>query len=321
MLDRQPASFFVSLPLRTLVVHPFRPDFSNDLLPKLHAELWSDWFGYLHGGWATPTRLERVTGSMQSVLGLAADALAVAGLLALALPALVRAVRRREANTPLAVLALLAVVSFAAFVVMLLRFPQRYGDPIKTSYLLFTTPCWAVFSVAAWSWLRARSHHLHVALVGIAALYVASYGTDLGAALSNAGGPRSLGGAAGYVDLVTSFQQNSPTPGLGGTIDFLAGVENTGDQTASSLVLTVRLPPGLRLVGPPYHERGPGCVGTSAVRCDLDFLAGGSSTLIRYSVQVIAPGPQTMTAMATSAAPDARPGDNAATATVEAAPG
>jgi uncharacterized repeat protein (TIGR01451 family) len=321
MLDRQPASFFVSLPLRTLVVHPFRPDFSDDLLPKLHAELWSDWFGYLHGGWGAPTQLERVTGSTQSVLGLAADALAVAGLLALALPALVRAVRRQDTNPALAVLALLAVVSCAAFVVMLLRFPQRYGDPIKTSYLLFTTPCWAVFSVAAWSWVRARSRRVHLALVAIAALYVVSYGTDLGAALSNAGGPRSLGGAAGYVDLVTSLQQNSPTPGLGGTIDFLAGIENTGDQTASSLVLTVQLPPGLRLVGPPYHERGRGCEGTSVIRCDLDFLAGGSSTLIRYSVQVTGPGPQTMTAVATSSAPDARPGDNAATTTVEAAPG
>ena len=101
MLDRQPASFFVSLPLRTLVVHPFRPDFSDDLLPKLHAELWSDWFGYLHGGWAAPTRLERVTASTPERARLRRRrARGRPGSLALALPALARALRRQEANTP-----------------------------------------------------------------------------------------------------------------------------------------------------------------------------------------------------------------------------
>jgi hypothetical protein len=317
MLPRQPASFYVSFPLRTVIVHPYRPDFADELLPKLHAELWSDWFGYVHGGWGAPTRLERVTGSTQSVLGFAGDLLALTGLFALALPAAVRVVRRREANAALAILALLAVASFATFVVMLIRFPQRYGDPIKTSYLLFTTPCWAVFSVAAWSWIRARSRRLHLLLAAVAGLYVISYATDLGATLSRAAGPQSLGGAAGYVDLVTSFQQNSPNPGVGGTIDFLAGVENTGDQTAPSLVLEVHLPNGMRLVGRPYYQRGSGCTGTSTITCNLDFLAGGSSTLIRYSVRVTKPGALTMTAVATSAIPDARPGDNSASYTID----
>jgi uncharacterized repeat protein (TIGR01451 family) len=317
MLPGQPASFYVSFPLRTVIVHPYRPDFADDLLPKLHAELWSDWFGYLHGGWGAPTRLERITGSTQSVLGLAGDLLALTGLFALALPAAVRVVRRREANAGLAILALLALVSFAAFVVMLIRFPQRYGDPIKSSYLLFTTPCWAVFSVAAWSWLRSRSRRLHLLLVAVAGLYVISYAADLGGTLSHAASPPPSGGLAGYVDLVTSFQQNSPNPGVGGTIDFLTGVQNTGDQTAGSLVLTVHLPDGMRLVGPPFYERGSGCTGSSTITCDLDFLAGGSSTLIRYSVRVTRPGPLTMTAAATSAVPDARPGDNIASYTVD----
>ena len=84
-------------------------------------------------------------------------------------------------------------------------------------------------------------------------------------------------------------------------------------------MLTVHLPDGMRLVGPPFYERGSGCTGTSTITCDLDFLAGGSSTLIRYSVQVTKPGPLTMTAVATSAAPDARPGDNTASYTVDLA--
>ena len=228
-----------------------------------------------------------------------------------------RVVRRREGNAALAVLALIAVASFAAFVVMLVRFPQRYGDPIKSSYLLFTTPCWAVFSVAAWSWIRSRSRRLHLVLAAAAVLYVVSYATDLGSGLAEAPAPPPLGGLAGYVDLVTSFQQNSPNPGVGGTIDFLTGVTNTGDQTAGSLVLTLTLPDGLRLVGPPFYERGSGCTGTATITCKLDFLAGGSSTLIRYSVRVTKPGPLKMTAVATSDVPDARPGDNSASYTVD----
>ena len=323
MLAHQPASFYVSVPLRTVVVHPYRPDFSDALFAKLHAELWSDWFGYLHGGWGSPSTLERGTASSQSVLGLAGDALALAGLGALALPAALRVLRRRGQGTAddgLAVLAFLALASFAGFVVMLIRFPQQYGDPIKSSYLLFTTPCWAVFAVAAWTWLRARSRRLGLLLAAVGALYVVSYGTDLADALSRAAGPRGPGGLSGFVDLVAGFQQNSPNPGVGGTIDFLAGVQNTGDQTASDLVLTVKLPPGMRLLGPPFYERGSGCTGTSTIVCDLDFLAGGSSTLIRYSVQVTRPGPQTMTATATSSAPDARPGDNTAEFTVDLSP-
>ena len=320
MLDHQPPSFYVSFPLRTLVVHPFEPDFSNELFPKLHAELWSDWFRVIHQ--QSPTRLERVTASSQSVLGFFGDALALGGLVALAIPGALRVLRRSSrapADVGLGVLALLALVSFAAFVVTLIRFPQQYGDPIKSSYLLFTTPAWAVFSVAAWAALL-RHKRLGIALIAVAGLYAVSYTTDLGAALSQPTGPRLIGGNAGFVDLNAGIQQNSPNPGLGGTIDFLTGVVNTGDQTASNVVLTVKLPAGMKLLGPPFYERGSGCTGSTTIVCNLDFLAGGSSTLIRYSVQVTGAGPQTITATASTSDLDVRPGDNTTSYTVELAP-
>jgi uncharacterized repeat protein (TIGR01451 family) len=320
MMGRQPASFYFSVPLESLVVHPYRPDFSDALLPKLHAELWSDWFGGIHD-WDEPTRVEKATASTQSVLGLLADALAIGGLALLAVPALVRILRRREetrSDVGLAVLGLLAVVSFAAFTVMLIRFPQRYGDPIKTSYLLFTTPCWAIFSVAAWSKLR-RHHRVNLLLVAAAVAYVASYTADLSSALAQPSGT-PVGGAAGFVDLQATIQQTSPNPGLGGDIDFLVGVVNAGNQTAGSVVLTVRLPAGMRLLGAPYYERGSGCSGSRTIVCPLDFLAGGDSTLIRYSVQVTGAGPQTTTAGVSSSATDANPGDNQATYSVTLAP-
>jgi uncharacterized repeat protein (TIGR01451 family) len=321
MMNRQPPSFYVSFPLRTLVVHPYVPDFSNDLLPKLHAELWSDWFGVIHP--PTRTHLERVTASSQSVLGFVADALALGGLAALAVPAALRVLGRRSrapADVGLGVLALLAVGAFAAFVVTLIRFPQHYGDPIKSSYLLFTTPAWAIFSVGAWAALR-RHRRLGIALAAVAGLYVVSYGTDLGAALAQHTGPRLIGGNAGFVDLNASIQQTSPNPGLGGTIDFGTGVLNTGNQTAGNVVLTVQLPSGMRLLGPPFYERGSGCRGTSTIVCNLDFLAGGNSTLIRYSVQVTGAGPQTIVASASSSDIDAQPRDNQTSYTVELAPG
>jgi uncharacterized repeat protein (TIGR01451 family) len=320
MMGRQPASFYFSVPLESLVVHPYRPDFSDALLPKLHAELWSDWFGGIHD-WDHPTRVEKVTASTQSVFGLFADALAIGGLVLLAVPALVRLLRRREgvpADVGLGVLGLLALVSFAAFTVMQIRFPQQYGDPIKSSYLLFTTPCWAVFSVAAWSRLRRR-RRLNLFLVLVAVLSVASYTADLGSALARPSGT-PVGGAAGFVDLQATIQQTSPSPGLGGNIDFLVGVTNAGNQTAGDVVLTVRLPSGMRLLGAPYYERGSGCSGSQTIVCPLDFLAGGDSTLIRYSVQVTGAGPQTTTAGVSTSAIDASPGDNRATYSVTLAP-
>jgi uncharacterized repeat protein (TIGR01451 family) len=317
MLSHQPRSFYVSFPARSLVVHPFRPDFSNQLLPQLHAELWSDWFGVIHGS-RTSWGLERATASSQSVLGFVFDALAIGGLAVLAIPAGWRVLRRRSrapADVGLGLLAALAVVTFAAFVTELIRFPQQYGDPIKSSYLLFTAPCWAAFTVAAWTALQRR-RQLGVALAVAGALYIVSYGADLAGALTRPTGTY-VGGAAGYVDLAAGIQQNSPTPGVGGNIDFAAGVQNLGNQTATNLVFTVRLPSGMRLLGPPFYERGSGCTGSSTIECDLDFLAGKSSTLIRFSVQVTQPGPQTMTATATSAETDVHSGDNTATYTVD----
>jgi len=118
MMSHQPASFYVSFPLRSLVAHPFRPDFSDQLLPKLHAELWSDWFGVVHGD-RPSWNLERVTSSTQSVLGFVADLLALGGLVALAVPAAVRVLRRRSrapTDVGLGLLGTLAVASVAAFV-------------------------------------------------------------------------------------------------------------------------------------------------------------------------------------------------------------
>jgi hypothetical protein len=322
-MKSQPLSFYVSFPIGSLVLHPYRPRFSDQLLPKLHADLWSDWFGLLHPFTGSPSRLDRITASTQSVLGFFGDALGIGGLLALAIPAGLRVSRRRQrspADIGLGLLAFIALVAFAGFLVMLLRFPQEFGDPIKSSYLLFTAPAWAIFSIAAWGELRRRRPALSRLLVAVAALYVVSYTADLSAAFADWTGPRSAGGLAGIVDLNTMIQQTSPSPDVGGEVDFLVGVGNTGDQTGSNVILTVTLAPSMHLLGPPFYERGGGCTGTTTLRCNLGFLAANSSTLIRFGVLVQQGGPQTIVASVSSSAQDANPSDNTSSFTVDLKP-
>jgi hypothetical protein len=177
LADGQPLSFFVSFPVRDLVVHPFRPAFQNELLPQFHAELWSDWFGALHGFWGDPSGAARFFASSQSVLGLGADALAVGGLLLAGVPAVRRLLvgGRRPGDLGWSTALVVAAVAWAAFVVTLLRFPQAEGDPIKSTYLLFLAPVFALGGVEAGRRLWRRAVGWRIALVAWCVLYAVSY--------------------------------------------------------------------------------------------------------------------------------------------------
>ncbi|MEX2645748.1 MAG: hypothetical protein WD249_05750 [Gaiellaceae bacterium] len=131
----QPREFYISAPVEDLVLHPYRPAFAGQLWPQFHADLWSDWFGGQHGLWQeAPGAATRVFLSSQSVLGLAFSVVAIAGLWFL---------RRWP------VLLGVVGVTWIGFVVQLIRFPQAGGDPIKSSYLLFLAPIFALAAVEA----------------------------------------------------------------------------------------------------------------------------------------------------------------------------
>jgi Dolichyl-phosphate-mannose-protein mannosyltransferase/Domain of unknown function DUF11 len=317
----EPLSFYTStFPLRALVVHPYREAFVNQLLPQMHADLWSDWFGAFHGGaWQFPTHLDRITASSQSVLGLVGDALALGGLVAFGVPMLIRVLRRRQEGPPgigYAFLALLVLVGFAAFVAQIVRYPQVGGKEIKASYLMFAAPAFAVFSVAAWVALAQRRRRLGVALGVVAALYVVSYPVSLASALSHPYDPRlNLAPSLGYVDLNVAVPPESGSAPLGSEKDFAVWVTNAGTETAFSVELTLQLSRGMRLLGPPAYERGSGCTGTKSVVCRLDFLEPGMSTPIRFGVVLTRPGVQKLVATATSQAVDAHPFDNTGSVT------
>jgi uncharacterized repeat protein (TIGR01451 family) len=321
----EPLSYYVSFPVGSLVLHPYRPRLTNELLPQLHADLWSDWFGAFHQpAFEHPSKVDRVTASSQSVLGLAADALAIGGLVVVGVPALIRLVRRKRLggdDPRFGFLALLAVAAFVGLAAQIVRYPQVGGKEIKASYLMFTAPAWAVFSVAAWIALVRGRPRLKIVLAAAAALYVVSYGTSLAATFTRTYPPLPHPSVpAGYVDLKTSIQQVSPTPGQGGEADFAVFVANQGTGTAQNVVLTIALPAGMKVLGPPSYERGPGCTRSQTIVCPLDFLERGMSTPVRFGVRVGKSGLQVITAAVTSSSVDARPRDNTASLTMTVGP-
>jgi hypothetical protein len=320
----EPRSFFVSFPLRTLVLHPYRPDFANQLLPQLHADLWSDWFGAFHTNhWRGASRLERATASTQSVLGFVGDALALGGLAVIGLPALVRTLRKRERrqrDPALALLALVALAGFAAFTAQVTRYPQIDGVELKASYLMFAVPAFAVFSVGTWLRLARWRSTAGWVLAVSAILYAVSYGTSLAATFEHRYDAQPhLVLSYGYVDLQLSLQGPSQTVPVDNEPTLNLTVENVGTESAGRVVLTIQLDPSMRLLGPPYHERGPGCTGAQTVTCHLDFLPPGVTTPVRLGVELTRAGLHTVTASVTSYELDAHPADNRASIAIPVA--
>ncbi len=317
----EPLSFYVSAPIGSLLLHPYRERFANELLPQLHADLWSDWFGAFHrDGWSDPTALDRVTASSQSIFGLLGDALAIGGLAAFGIPAVVRLVRRRGAGDPdpaLALLTLVVVVGLVALVAQIVRYPQLGGKEIKASYLLFAAPAFAIFSVSSWLALARRRSWVGPALAAIAALYVVSYGTHLASALGQHYDPRpELTIGSGYYDLRLIVPPVSGTLPIGKAQDVNLSVANAGTGTALAVHVTIDLGPGMELNGPPYTERGSGCTGTTTIDCDLDFLEPGMTTPIHFAVKLTRLGVTTLTASVDSAyGADAHETDNSGSVT------
>jgi 4-amino-4-deoxy-L-arabinose transferase-like glycosyltransferase len=176
MIDHQPLSFYLSFPI-DLVTHPYKPSFMRTLLPRFHAYLWSDWYGGYHN-WGDPKPFATFFASTQSVLGLGGDALVVGSVAMLGVPALIRVARQRDVlptDAGFATLTILFVLSWAAFVGTLTRFPQHDNDPTKARYLLFLAPVAAIFGVAAGQALIRRGGWRRASFLGWVAAYTTSW--------------------------------------------------------------------------------------------------------------------------------------------------
>jgi 4-amino-4-deoxy-L-arabinose transferase-like glycosyltransferase len=150
MLDHEPLSFYTDVPPE-VVTRPWSLLGRNLLFPKFHVGLWSDWSGI--GDFGDPRGTEaKVLATSQSVLGFGGDALVLGGLAWLGVPALWRVLRRRSTMADDGALAGLTVffcVAWAAYLTMLIRFPQRDADPNSPHYLLFLAPVAAIFGLGA----------------------------------------------------------------------------------------------------------------------------------------------------------------------------
>ena len=176
--EGQPRKFYISAPVGDLVLRPYRPHFAGELWPQFHADLWSDWFGSQHRYWPEPPEgATAVFVSSQSVLGLLFAPLALAGLVGFGIPSIRRLARGspRDGDFARAAFLLLTAASWVAFVVTLVRFPQEGGDPIKSSYMLYLAPAFALSALGAALRLWDRGRTWRLSLAAWAVLYAASY--------------------------------------------------------------------------------------------------------------------------------------------------
>jgi uncharacterized repeat protein (TIGR01451 family) len=137
-------------------------------------------------------------------------------------------------------------------------------------------------------------------------------------ATSGGGGGGGGGGGSGSVPnlRVRWTSISNPTPKPGSEVDFTVTVDNLGGAGALQTHLRFTLPPTMRLVGPPAYASGSGCSGTTTIDCNLDYVANGSSTQVKFGVIVSGSGTQTIAATVTSDR-EADPADNTATATLQ----
>ena len=106
------------------------------------------------------------------------DLAALAALAGFGIPAIGRLLRRageHACDFPVAAGTLLAALTWVAFVATLVRFPQRDGDPIKSSYMALLAPVFAIAATGAAAWLWRRGLGWRIAVVAWCALYAVSY--------------------------------------------------------------------------------------------------------------------------------------------------
>ena len=141
---------------------------------------------------------------------------------------------------------------------------------------------------------------------------------NVGAAPQPAPPPSAGGGGGAAPDLVVRATATPAGPAVGDTITYAVSVRNLGGH-ASRVSLGVQLPPQVAYTGS-QSDRGAGCTGTTALRCELDFLAGDLVATVRITGVVRGAGTLTLTAVSSAQPADAHPANDTAGVTVVATP-
>jgi hypothetical protein len=98
-------------------------------------------------------------------------------------------------------------------------------------------------------------------------------------------------------DLTVSVSGSRNLAYQGQEVDFDFVIGNKSEWLGyGPVVLTVALPSGMKLLGPPFHEHGSGCHGARTIRCDLGGLRPDETTPVRLAVRMMSPYAQTLSA-------------------------
>ena len=194
-LSNNPRSFYLGTGGRKLFRDPVRPSFRNQFLPTFYSEAWGDYGCYflVYGidqrartflpGAALEDALLRQTSrnvlltnrvEMGRTLGrvnavaVLPSVLLLLGVLA-AIPSLVTLVRGgADPRRGMPALFLLTVlVTFVAYLALLILYPARSGNMIKATYVLHILPAMALLAADLLARLRERSPRAHRAVVAI----------------------------------------------------------------------------------------------------------------------------------------------------------
>ena len=123
--------------------------------------------------------------------------------------------------------------------------------------------------------------------------------------------PAPAGGSGGPApDLVVQASATPATPAVGSAITYTVTVRNFGGPAARAL-LAVKLPSQVAYVSS-QSDRGPGCIGTTALSCDLDFLAGDLVATVRIGAVVREPGTLAFAAVSSAQPADPQPANDTA---------
>jgi hypothetical protein len=162
---------------------------------------------------------------------------------------------------------LTALAGLAAFVVAYRSIPREQRRPAGTERRA--------------PWVTALGVSLIVLVVAAQASAVSGY--------PYAGPPR---------DLAVSIQQLTQQIFPGQEADFAVWSSNSSEYLGyGGVVLTIDLPRGATLVGPPAYERGSGCTGATTIVCNLDSLSPKMSTPVRFGIKPSEFGTQQLQAL------------------------
>ncbi|MEM7133378.1 MAG: SdrD B-like domain-containing protein [Chloroflexota bacterium] len=126
----------------------------------------------------------------------------------------------------------------------------------------------------------------------------------------------NFGFSTGSVDLQVSKGTDLSTVSVGGTLNYTLNITNSGEITATNMMITDTLPTEVTLQSATPSQGGP-CTGTNLVLCNLGNLAPGGTATLQIAVTVdSAPVAQAPTFNPAMASPGLASRPNGAVATV-----